>query len=114
MTQRTDDEIIAQIKELIETEVKPAVASHGGNIEFLSYQDGFLLLELGGACSGCAGSTATLKYGVENMIKQFVPEVQEVDAQDGFSDVDPFYTNDFGFDHWDIIPIQEVPDDSNN
>ena len=112
MTQRTDDEIIKQIKELIESHVKPAVAEHNGNIEFLSYQDGFLLLELGGACSGCAGSTATLKYGVENMIKHYVPEVQEVEAQDGYSNVDPFYSNDFGYDSWDIIPLQEVRDES--
>ena len=61
MTTRTDEEIIKQIKELIESHVKPGVASHGGNIEFLNYKDGNLLLELGGACSGCAGSTITLK-----------------------------------------------------
>ena len=51
---RSDEEIIKQIKELIETHVKPAVANHGGNIEFLSYNEGNLVLELGGACSGCA------------------------------------------------------------
>ncbi len=94
MTTRTDEEIIKQIKELIETHVKPSVATHGGNIEFLQYDNGKLLLELGGACSGCAGSTMTLKMGVENMIKHYVPEVTEVDAQDDpLSDVDPFYTD---------------------
>ena len=92
MTTRTDEEIIKQIKELIESHVKPGVASHGGNIEFLNYADGKLLLEMGGACSGCAGSTQTLKLGVEQMIMHFVPEVTEVDAQDDpFSTVDPFY-----------------------
>ena len=114
MTQRTDEEIITEIKELIESHVKPSVAEHNGNIEFLSYADGHLQLELGGACSGCSGSTATLKYGVENMIKHFVPEVQTVEAQDGFSNVTPYYSDDHGYAHWDTIPIQEDQDESNN
>lgn len=112
---RTDEAIITQIKELIEDNVKPSVASHGGNIEFLSYNNGHLLLELGGACSGCAGSTMTLKMGVENIIKHYVPEVLTVEAQDGYSDVNPYYSDDFGYAHWDInpntIPIQEVKDE---
>lgn len=101
---RTDQEIIEQIKELIETNVKPAVAGHGGNIEFLDYKEGHLLLELGGACSGCAGSTMTLKMGVENMIKHFVPEVLTVEAQDDpFSTVNPFYSSydAFMMDDWE-------------
>lgn len=110
MTTRTDEEIIKQIKELIESHVKPGVASHGGNIEFLNYKDGNLLLELGGACSGCAGSTITLKMGVENMIKHYVPEVHTVEAQDDpFSTVDPFYSDPFAMQRdWDEA------DDSNN
>ena len=110
MTTRTDEVIIKQIKELIESHVKPGVASHGGNIEFLNYDNGRLLLELGGACSGCAGSTMTLKLGVENMIKHYVPEVTEVEAQDDpFSNVDPFYSDPFSMQHdWDEV------DDSNN
>ena len=103
MTERTDEQIITQIKELIVEQVQPAVAGHGGNIEFLSYADGALLLELQGACSGCAGSTATLKYGVEQMVKHFVPEVTSVEAQDGFSEVDPYYSG--GMDSWDMIPV---------
>ena len=114
MTQRTDEEIITQIKELIESHVKPSVAEHGGNIEFTSYADGHLQLELQGACSGCSGSTATLRYGVENMIKHFVPEVQSVDAENGFSSVNPYYSEDFGYAHWDTIPIQEDRDESDN
>jgi len=119
MTERTDEEVIEQIKELIETQVKPAVAGHGGNIEFVSYDKGHLLLELGGACSGCAGSTMTLKMGVENMIRHFVPEVQTVDAfDDPFSNVDPFYTDPFMFNDYDSIDMQNVTDegqdDSNN
>ena len=116
---RTDEEIIEQIKELIETQVKPSVAEHGGNIEFVSFVEGHLQLELQGACSGCAGSSQTLKYGVESMIKHFVPEVQTVDADDGFSDVSPYFMNNdpFGQDAWEIenmIPIREVRDDSDN
>lgn len=105
MTERTNEEIITQIKELIVEQVQPAVAGHGGNIEFLSYEDGALLLELQGACSGCAGSTATLKYGVEQMVKHFVPEVTSVEAQDGFSEVDPYYGS--GMDNWDMIPMNQ-------
>lgn len=111
MTNRTDEEIITQIKELIESEVKPSVAHHGGNIEFVSFTDGHLQLELQGSCSGCSGSTATLKYGVEEMIKHFVPEVTSVDAHDGSSyGMNPFYSDDFGYAHWDTIPIQHHHD----
>lgn len=119
MTTRTDDEIITEIKELIESHVKPAVAGHGGNIEFVSFSDGNLLLELGGACSGCAGSTMTLKMGVENMMKHYIPEVLNVEAQDDpFSTVDPFYTDPFMFEDWESIDIEDITDedvdDSNN
>ena len=94
MSERTNEVIIEEIKKLIESHVKPAEAGHGGNIEFLDYNNGHLLLELGGACSGCAGSTMTLKMGVENMVKHYVPEVKTVEAQDDpFSNVDPFYTD---------------------
>ena len=108
MTERTNEEIISIIKELIEEKVKPAVAGHGGNIEFVSYDNGDLLLELGGACSGCAGSTMTLKMGVENMLMHYVPEITSVEARDGFSNVDPFYTDPFMFDSWDTIDIVDA------
>tara|TARA_B100000900_G_scaffold414663_1_gene441970 strand:- start:4003 stop:4338 length:336 start_codon:yes stop_codon:yes gene_type:complete len=98
MTDRTDEEIIEQIKDLIVKNVQPSVAQHGGNIEFMSYENGHLLLELQGACSGCAGSTMTLKMGVENMIKHYVREVHTVEAVDGFSNVDPFYSDPFSMD----------------
>ena len=115
MTERSNEEVVEQIKSLIETNVKPAVAGHGGNIEFLEYKDGHLLLELGGACSGCAGSTMTLKMGVENMLKHYVPEIITVEAiDDPFSTVNPFYNDDFGFAQWDTIPMNEVDDESNN
>ena len=103
MTTRTDEEIIKEVKHLIESHVKPGVAQHGGNIEYLDYKDGHLLLELQGACSGCSGSTITLKMGVENMIKHYVPEIVSVEAQDGYSEDDPYYSDPYmsmrdGFD----------------
>jgi Fe-S cluster biogenesis protein NfuA len=94
MTERTDEQIIENIKEVLETYIAPAVASHGGEVNFVSYQNNKVLLELSGACSGCAGSTMTLKFGVENMLRELVPEVQEVEGMDDpFSNVDPFYTS---------------------
>ena len=115
MTNRTDKEIIEQIKELIDTHVKPGVAHHGGDIEFLNYDNGHLLLELRGACSGCSGSTMTLKMGVENMIKHYVPEVVSVDAQDDpFSTVDPFYTDPFMYNDWDNIEMADVTEEGSD
>ena len=112
MTDRTTEEIISQIKELIETQVKPAVAGHGGVIEFVSYDNGDLLLELGGACSGCAGSTMTLKMGVENMLKHFVPEIKTVEAMDDpFSTVNPYYTDPYMFE---TIDLEDVGEDLND
>lgn len=105
MSDRTHEEIVNEIKILIDEKVKPAVAGHGGVIEFLDFNDetGRLLLELGGACSGCAGSTMTLKMGVENMLMHYVPEIKEVDAQDDpFSTVDPFYSSMDFFDNENI------------
>lgn len=115
MTNRTNEEIITEIKSLLETHVKPAVSSHGGTISFVSYDQGTLLLELGGACSGCAGSTMTLKMGVENMLKHYVPEVEQVDSlDDPNSTVSPYYTQPF-FDMVDRIPtVTEGDNESNN
>ncbi|MEC8100289.1 MAG: NifU family protein [Pseudomonadota bacterium] len=67
-----------QIVDLLETKVKPVVASHGGDITFHSFKDGIVSLELKGSCSGCPSSTATLKMGIENMLKHYIPEVKEV------------------------------------
>lgn len=74
-----DAEIVAQIKELLDTRVRPAVASDGGDIVFRSYRDGVVRLHMQGACSGCPSSRATLKHGVENMLRHYVPEVQSVE-----------------------------------
>jgi len=73
-----DDEIVAQIKELLETRVRPAVAQDGGDIIFQSFEDGIVYLHMQGSCSGCPSSTATLKMGIENMLRHYVPEVLEV------------------------------------
>jgi Fe-S cluster biogenesis protein NfuA len=73
-------EIEQQIVELIETRVRPAVAMDGGDIIYKGFEDGIVLLELHGACSGCPSSTATLKSGIENMLKHYVPEVVAVEA----------------------------------
>ena len=75
-----DADTIEQIKELIETRVRPAVAQDGGDIIYHSFTDGVVHLELHGACSGCPSSTATLKDGIENMLKHYVPEVVAVEA----------------------------------
>jgi Fe-S cluster biogenesis protein NfuA len=72
------DEISKQIKELIETRVRPAVAQDGGDIVFEKFDRGIVYLKMQGACSGCPSSTITLKNGVENMLRHYVPEVLEV------------------------------------
>jgi len=75
-----DNEVVKQIKDLLDTRVRPAVASDGGDIEFDRFEDGVVFLHMRGSCSGCPSSTATLKMGIENMLKHYVPEVVEVRA----------------------------------
>ena len=75
-----DEGIVATIKELLETRVRPAVAQDGGDITFRGYKDGTVYLNMKGACSGCPSSTATLKHGVQNLLRHFVPEIREVEA----------------------------------
>ena len=92
---RSNDEIITQIKDIQETRVAPAVSHHGGFVNFLSYDDGTLKLHMAGACSGCAGSTTTIKFGVENMMRHYVPEVTEIISEDEEnSTVEPYYQKD--------------------
>jgi NFU1 iron-sulfur cluster scaffold homolog, mitochondrial len=74
-----DAEIVAQIKELLDTRVRPAVAGDGGDIVFRGYRDGVVRLHMQGSCSGCPSSSATLKHGIENMLRHYVPEVQAVE-----------------------------------
>ena len=75
-----DAEIIHQIKELIDTRVRPAVAQDGGDIIYKGYREGRLYLSMHGACSGCPSSTITLKRGIESLIRHYVPEVETVEA----------------------------------
>ncbi len=74
-----DREIVEQIKELIDTRVRPAVAGDGGDILFRGFRDGIVRLHMQGACSGCPSSTATLKHGIETMLRHYVPEVVAVE-----------------------------------
>lgn len=73
-----DKETVDTIKELLETRVRPAVAQDGGDIIFQGYKQGIVYLHMRGACSGCPSSTATLRHGIENLLRHFIPEVQEV------------------------------------
>lgn len=73
-------EVVAQIRELIETRVRPAVAQDGGDIVYRGFQEGTVFLALQGACSGCPSSTMTLKNGIEGLLKHYVPEVERVEA----------------------------------
>lgn len=75
-----DADVIAQIKDLIETRVRPAVANDGGDIVYRGFRDGVVYLSMQGACSGCPSSSATLKQGIEGLLKHYVPEVAEVRA----------------------------------
>ncbi|HTW52669.1 MAG TPA: NifU family protein [Stellaceae bacterium] len=75
-----DDEVVLAIKELLETRVRPAVAQDGGDIIFEDFEDGIVYLHMQGSCSGCPSSTATLKAGIENMLRHYIPEVVEVRA----------------------------------
>lgn len=75
-----DAEIVSTIKELLETRVRPAVASDGGDITFRGFRDGVVYLVMKGACSGCPSSTATLKHGIENLLRHYLPDVEAVEA----------------------------------
>lgn len=74
-----DADVVAQIKELLDTRVRPAVAGDGGDIVFRGFRDGVVKLHMQGACSGCPSSSATLKHGIENMLRHYVPEVRAVE-----------------------------------
>ena len=74
-----DPEIVAQINELLDTRVRPAVARDRGDITYHRFRDGIVYLRMQGACSGCPSSTATLKYGIQNLLKHYIPEVESVE-----------------------------------
>ena len=73
-----DSETVATIKELIEARVRPAVANDGGDITFRGFKDGVVYLDMKGACSGCPSSTATLRHGIQNLLRHYLPDVVEV------------------------------------
>ncbi|MEO0496634.1 MAG: NifU family protein [Pseudomonadota bacterium] len=75
-----DADIVNTIKELLEARVRPAVARDGGDITFRGFKDGTVFLNMRGACAGCPSSTATLKHGIQNLLRHFIPEVEEVEA----------------------------------
>ncbi len=77
-----DEDVVAQIRELLDTRVRPAVASDGGDIVFRGFKEGVVKLHMQGACSGCPSSRATLKHGIENMLRHYVPEVTSVEQVD--------------------------------
>ena len=77
-----DDEVVKQIKQLLDTRVRPAVAMDGGDIVFQGFDDGVVTLQMRGACQGCPSSTATLKMCIENMLRHYIPDVREVRAAD--------------------------------
>ena len=93
---RTNEEIIFDIENIIENQIQPSVAMHGGVVSLHSYKDGIATMFMSGACSGCASSTYTLKMGIENMLTHYVPEVKAVEGvDDPNSQVDPYYN------HWE-------------
>ncbi|OKL44479.1 NifU family protein [Pseudovibrio exalbescens] len=73
-----DEDTVTMIKDLLETRVRPAVAQDGGDITFRGYKEGIVYLSMRGACAGCPSSTATLSHGIQNLMRHFIPEVQEV------------------------------------
>ena len=117
MTNRTNEEIVKQIIEVMEQYVTPAVAQHGGQVNFINFENGVVLVELSGACSGCAGSTMTLKHGIEQMMTSLIPEVTSVEGiDDPFSNVDPYFMNNdpFGQAAWEEENMIGDLDESNN
>ena len=86
------DEVAAKVQEIIDTEVNPAVASHGGNVTLVDVRDGEVIVVFGGGCQGCSAVDVTLKHGVETMIKEKVPEVYTItDVTDHAAGANPFY-----------------------
>tara|TARA_B110000495_G_scaffold167505_1_gene154022 strand:+ start:961 stop:1251 length:291 start_codon:yes stop_codon:yes gene_type:complete len=93
-TDRTKEEIIKEINFLVEDKIQPSVAMHGGEVrlEDFNMETGVALMLMSGSCSGCSSSTVTLKLGVENMLKHYVPEVKAVEGVDDPTFNDPYYT----------------------
>jgi len=117
MTERSQEDIVKNITEVMEQYVTPAVAQHGGEVNFVSFENGVVLVELSGACSGCAGSTMTLQHGIRQMLSSMVPEVLDIEGiDDPMSTVDPYFMHDpFGMQHINLedydTDLPEEPED---
>jgi Fe-S cluster biogenesis protein NfuA len=99
--EKNKEEIIENIKGVLDKYVSPVVDQHGGEVKYVdfNFDTGALKLMMSGACSGCAGSTQTLTYGVENTMKHYVPEVKSIESEDDMnSQIDPYYTDDMWID----------------
>ena len=92
MTDRTNEEIIENIKHILDEKVAPSVAAHNGKINFISYDNGILKLKIAGSCSGCAMSQQTLRQGVESMMRHYVPEVMAIESEDDSTAKEQGYT----------------------
>ena len=92
MTDRTNEEIIENIKHILDEKVAPSVAAHNGKINFISYDNGILKLQMAGSCSGCAMSKQTLRQGVESMMRHYVPEVMAIESEDDSTAKEQGYT----------------------
>ena len=87
------DDLKSRVQELIDTMINPAVAGHGGFVELIDVQDNRVYLQMGGGCQGCGAADITLKAGIERLIKEEIPEIEEVlDATDHASGTNPYYT----------------------
>ena len=103
---RNKEDIVSDIKTVLETYVEPYVAQHGGRVNFSDFVNSTVILEMSGACSGCSGSTATLKIGIKNLLTSMIPEVENVDGfDDQDSGVSPYMTN--------YLIDDDLPDGSN-
>ena len=90
---RTDEEVVEQINVLIENQIQPSVAMHGGVVTLHSFKEGVATMFMSGACSGCGSSTQTLKMGIENLLSYHIPEVKSVEGvDDEQSEVAPYYS----------------------
>lgn len=108
---REKAEIVSDINQVLMTYVEPHVMQHGGAVRFSDFVDGIVILEMSGACSGCAGSTATLRYGIKNILISMIPEVTDVDGfDDPYSDITPYIANS----HWIDENIDELLPESRN
>ena len=104
MTDRTKEEIIENINHIVKTNIQPGVEMHGGIVKLQDFdmETGVATMLMSGACSGCAGSKQTLQFGIENMMKHYVPEVLAIEGEDDPNFNDPYYDRWAGFN--DDIP----------